>query len=214
MTTPLTYFEGEDGYELKDSILSAIADILKRVTSGTAASVLASGEGSGANLLQATYYPKRMFGIDEVSWIGAMQNLWYYVDPYFSYSNIREEGGTTSEPKDYILNLLADGGSNKKDYILRLYFDATAQKAKADRYTDPAGTGAPVTQLLPPIDFEKLGNLWNAGSLLWSRDLSSSPRKIKTWFDLNSNGVVDTGEYVDFSTTAPAASRRRKACPS
>lgn len=198
---PITYYEGEDGYELEKSILSAISDILRRVTSGTAASVLASGEGSGANLIQATYYPKRMFGSDEVSWIGAMQNLWYYVDPFFSYSNIREEGGTTIEPKDYILNLLADEGTNKKDYILQLYFDTTEQKARAKRFTDPAGTGAPVTQL-PTIDFENLGNLWNAGPLLWSRNLSSSPRTIKTWFDKDSDGVVDPGEYIDFSTTA------------
>ena len=198
---PLTYYEGEDGYELQASITNAISDILRRVTSGTAASVLASGEGSGANLIQATYYPKRQFGDAEVNWIGSMQNLWYYVDPYFSFSNIREEGGTTSEPKDYILNLLADGSPNQKDYILQLYFDATDQKAKAKRFPDTSGTGAPGSQI-DTIDFENLGNLWNAGPLLWSRDLSSSPRTITTWIDKNSNGVFDAGESVSFSTTA------------
>lgn len=197
---PITYYEGEDGYELQNSILRAISDILRRVTSGTAASVLASGEGSGANLIQATYYPKRIFGNDEVSWIGAMQNLWYFVDPYFLYSNIREEGGLT---KDYILDLKADeSADSKKDYILHLYFDATEQKARARRFRDLDGTGAAEIPSFQTIDFENLGNLWNAGTLLWSRDLSSSPRTIKTWLDKNSNGVVDAGEYVAFSATA------------
>lgn len=196
---PITYYEGEDGYELQDSILRAISDILRRVTSGTAASVLASGEGSGANLIQATYYPKRMFGSDEVSWIGAMQNLWYYVDPFFANSNIREEGGT---PKDGILNLKADTSSQANmDYILQLYFDTTEQKARARRIEDLLGDGVAGTQL-PTIDFENLGNLWNAGTLLWSRNLSSAPRTIKTWIDKDSDGVFDAGEYVDFSTTA------------
>lgn len=196
---PITYYEGEDGYELQRSITQAISDILRRVTSGTAASVLASGEGSGANLVQATYYPKRVFGSDEISWIGSMQNLWYYVDPYFSFSNIREEGGTT---KDYILDLLADGTSNSKmDYVLRLYYDSTDRKAMAERLTDDLGTGMTGT-LVDKVVFEKLGNLWNAGPLLWSRDLSTSPRTIKTWIDKNNNGIVNAGEFIDFSTPA------------
>lgn len=198
---PLTYYEGEDGYELQTSITNAISDILRKVSSGTAASVLASGEGSGANLIQATYYPRRVFGNDEVSWIGAMQNLWYYVDPFFSYSNIREEGGTS---KDFILDLKADGSSDaKKDYILQLYFDATDQKARAKRYPDALGIGAPGTQI-DTIDFENLGNLWNAGPLLWSRDLSSTPRTIKTWLDSDADGVVDAGEFIDLSAATYA----------
>lgn len=193
---PLTYYEGEDGYELQRSIMEAISDILRRVTSGTAASVLASGEGSGANLIQATYYPKQQFGNDTVNWIGSLQNLWYYVDPYFVNSTIREEGGTT---KDYILDLKADGTSEtKKDYILQLYFDNSAQKARARRFSDPLGDGIVGTQQLT-VDFENLGNLWNAGIKLWSRNLTTDARTIKTWIDKDNDGIVDSGEYLDFS---------------
>ena len=56
---PITYYEGDDGYNLESSITAAINEILRRAASGTAASVLASGEGSGANLLQSIFYPKR-----------------------------------------------------------------------------------------------------------------------------------------------------------
>lgn len=196
---PLTYYEGEDGYALYDAILAAISDILRRVTSGTAASVLASGEGSGANLVQATYYPKRQFGSDSVNWIGSLQNLWYYVDPFFNFSNIREEGGTS---KDFILDLHADGTSNSRmDYVLQLYFDDTEQKTKAKRYYDEHGKGEPGA-VVDTIDFESLGNLWNAGSLLWSRDITSDPRAIKTWLDKNSNGAVDSGEFIELSASA------------
>ncbi len=197
---PITYFEGDDGYKLEASITNALSDILRQVTSGTAASVLASGEGSGANLIQATYYPRRQFGNDTINWIGSLQNLWYYVDPFFTFSNIREEGGQT---KDYILNLFADGSSDSNmDYVLQLYYDTDDKKARARRFYDELGTGMTGTGSFETIDFENLGNLWNAGPLLWSRDLSSSPRTIKTWLDKDSDGIVDTGEYVDFSTTA------------
>ncbi len=57
---PITYFEGDDGYKLEASITAALNDILRRSASGTAASVLASGEGSGANLLQSIFYPKAL----------------------------------------------------------------------------------------------------------------------------------------------------------
>jgi type IV pilus assembly protein PilY1 len=65
--------------------------MIRRATSGTAASVLASSEGSGANLFQAVFYPKRMFGNDEIDWIGEIHGLWYYIDPYLQNSTIRED---------------------------------------------------------------------------------------------------------------------------
>ena len=86
---PDTYYEADDGAELETSIESALSTMLRRASSGTAASVLASGEGRGANLLQAVFYPRRAFGNDVIGWTGSLQNLWYYVDPLFTYSNIR-----------------------------------------------------------------------------------------------------------------------------
>ena len=62
---PLTYYEGNDGYALETNIRNAIYAILKRTSSGTAASVLASGEGRGANIVQAVFYPKKTF--DDIS---------------------------------------------------------------------------------------------------------------------------------------------------
>jgi len=79
---PDTYYEATEGAELEQAVRNAFSGILKRASSGTAASVLASGEGSGANLLQALFYPRRAVGNDIIWWTGSLQNLWYYVDPF------------------------------------------------------------------------------------------------------------------------------------
>ena len=52
---PDNYYEATDGYEIENAVRNALSTMLKRASSGTAASVLASGEGSGANLIQAVF---------------------------------------------------------------------------------------------------------------------------------------------------------------
>jgi type IV pilus assembly protein PilY1 len=153
---PDTYYEATEGYELEQAIRNALSTILKRASSGTAASVLASGEGSGASLVQAVFYPRRRFGNDIIYWTGSLQNLWFFVDPFFSSSNIRED-----TVKDNVLNL-------QDDYIAQLYFDTGTQSTRARRYEDTDGDGdADVSH--PSVSFEELGNLWEAGEILWDR---------------------------------------------
>ena len=190
---PDNFYEATDGAELETSIEAAFSTMLRRASSGTAASVLASGEGRGANLLQAVFYPRRAFGNDVIGWTGSLQNLWYYVDPLFTYSNIRED--TTA---DEILNL-------QDDYIIRLYFDpGTAAippvppSTKAKRYIDSNGDGAPDSQI-DTVKFEDIGSLWEAGKLLWSRDIAANPRKIYT--TINGTSFLSN----DFSVTNAAA---------
>ena len=88
---PDNFFSASDAYQIKQDLMDAVQDMVSHVTSGTAASVLASGEGSGANLVQATYYPRRRFFDASIDWIGGLQNLWYFVDPKFASSNILED---------------------------------------------------------------------------------------------------------------------------
>jgi len=68
MAIPDTWSGGDTASEIKSSIYAAIQDILSHTTAGTAASVLASREGSGANLLQAVYYPKKLLSNATVDW--------------------------------------------------------------------------------------------------------------------------------------------------
>ena len=173
---PDTFYTADDALSMRSNIMDAVLDMLAKVTSGTAASVLASGEGSGANIAQAIYYPRRSFYTGAVDWAGGLQNFWYFVDPQFVNSNIREEGGT----RDYVLDILADNTTSPtayhQDYILQFYYDSDAQKAKARRFygLSNGGAGAQVDT----VDFESLGNLWEAGKLLWA--MAPSARTIFT----------------------------------
>ena len=163
---PDTFYEATDGQELEQSIRDAFSSILKRASSGTAASVLASGEGSGANLLQAVFYPRRSVGSDIIWWTGSLQNMWYYVDPFFANATIRED--TT---QDNVLNL-------SNDDIVQFYFDPVSQLTQVKRYTsDNNGviTGSDTT-----LSFENINSLWEAGKKLWQRNLTTSSRKIYT----------------------------------
>jgi type IV pilus assembly protein PilY1 len=192
---PDTFYEADEGYALEASIREAFTSILKRASSGTAASVLASGEGRGANLVQAVFYPKRRFGNDIISWTGENQNLWYYVDPFFANSSIRED--TQPDQQLHLVN----------DYIVQLYFDNTSQLTKARRYIDTDGDGDADTQTTT-VPFENILNLWEAGKLLWSRDISTDPRTIYTTINGSSflsGGFTTANEsvlrpYLDVST--------------
>lgn len=167
---PDNFYEATDGAELEVALKNAISNMLSRVASGTAASVLATGEGSGASLIQASFYPRRRFGNDIVTWAGGLQNLWYHLDPLFAKSSIRED--TTQEMPSRTLHL-------KNDYITQFFFDAAAQQTKAARFEDTNGNGTLLTAK-PTVLFENVQNVWEAANLLWARDITASPRTIYT----------------------------------
>lgn len=175
--TPDTFFKADNAAQVKERIIDVILDILRHVSSGSAVSILASGEGSGANLLQAVYFPKKSFGTTEIDWIGKMHNLWYYVDPFLQNSNIRED---TVEDKK--LNL-------SNDYIIRFYYDTTANETLVERFADNNGDGASDGSL-GTGNFDDVKNLWEAGKVLWSRDITTSQRSIYTQL---------SGSFIDFS---------------
>ncbi len=173
---PDTFFTAKSAIEIKNKMVDIILDILKRVYSGTAVSILASGEGQGANLLQAVFYPKRSLGLTqaEIDWTGVIQNLWYHIEPYEHLSTIRED-----TVKDYHLYL-------NQDWITSIYFDENEQKAMAAICPDSDGDGdcdgAPTVK-----DFEELKNLWEAGIKLFQRDPST--RTIYT--NINDDSALD-----------------------
>jgi type IV pilus assembly protein PilY1 len=172
--------------------MNAVQDILAHATSGTAASVLASGQGSGANLVQAAYYPVRQFYNTNIAWTGTLQNLWYYIDPTFQNTSIREDDGGR------VLNLTTV--SSAKDYITNFYFDTTQQKAAAQLYSslDIPHLGQ-TGSLFSTIDFEDIANLWEAGVLLWNR--AASTRTIYTPLDTSLTGGTLTLNSALTATT-------------
>ncbi|HEY5974987.1 MAG TPA: pilus assembly protein PilY [Geobacteraceae bacterium] len=160
--------------DLKDTLQQIAAG----AASGTAASILSNSEGSGANILQAVFYPTKIFANQtSASWIGEMQNLWYYVDPYIQNSTIRED--TNGDLK---LGLLSDN-------VARFTFDTTTDKTMVQLYQDTNGDGTGDAAIGGLIDPDYVKSIWRAGKLLWQRDLSASPRTIKT--TINGTTLID-----------------------
>jgi type IV pilus assembly protein PilY1 len=161
---PNTYYEAQQGDQLKSALQSAFEDILSKVSSGTSASIVNNRGQSGANLYQAVFYPKKSFDSTDLYWTGELQNLWYYLDPKLQTSSIRED---TND--DWKLDL-------KADRKVTVDYDTTKNQTVANWYLDSTGDGS--------FTFEKTGTpddvhaLWRAGRLLHYR--SPGSRTIKT----------------------------------
>jgi len=179
---PDNYFSAPSGYELEEALTSAITDILKRVSSGSAASVLATGEHSGANILQALFYPTKYFGTDQVNWIGKLQALWFYLGPFVS--NIRED---TVQDKE--LNL-------EDDYVISFFLDTQSNQTKVHVWEDTNGDGQPDNQQQDK-SIEDIASIWEGGKNLWS--MAPEDRKIWTDVDLNSDGKItpDDDSFIE-----------------
>lgn len=168
---PDTYFFASDPTKIEEGLDNAFADIMRRMASGTAASILNNSEGSGANLIQAVFFPEREFeNGSKVRWSGELHGLWYYLDPYLQNSSIREDSDDNS-----ILGL-------SEDRIVRFYYDGN--QTLVDRFVDTnrdgAADGAAVdTGIIP----EAVHSLWMAGDRLNSRNVTSHPRSIITTLD-------------------------------
>jgi type IV pilus assembly protein PilY1 len=198
---PLTYYEGNDGYALEKNIKKAITDITARAASSTAVSVLSSSEGSGANLVQALFYPKRTFSTGaEISWTSDLMNYWYYLDPYFKNAQIRED--TIHDELDSTLLDL------KSDFITSFYFDGGQEKTLAARCQDTDGDGDCDTAV-DTVRIEDAKAIWRAGVNLWWTDPAA--RTIKTSLDGSNLISFDTGnrdaldDYLGLTTNVTAA---------
>jgi type IV pilus assembly protein PilY1 len=155
---PDTYFEPKNGSQLEQSLLRAFNDILARISSGTASSILSNSEGSGANLLQAVFYPKKYFeGSTEATWIGEIQNFWYHLDPFLNNSTVRED---TNSDKKLELN---------QDKIVRFYFDTSLNQTLVRSWDDADGNGVADTGTDTVKMPDDVKSLWKAGQLLWER---------------------------------------------
>ena len=160
---------------LSKELREVFQDVAAKAASGTAASILSNSEGSGANILQAVFYPKKIHeNSTSVNWTGEMQNLWYFVDPYINNSTIRED-----TDNDLKLNLV-------NDYIVRFAFVEGDDKTMVQRFVDSNGDGTADTSVGALIDPDAVKSIWRAGRQLWSR---TAARTIKT--TLNGTSLVD-----------------------
>ncbi len=99
--------------------------------------MIGSSEGSGGNMLQGLFYPKKGFDNVEVTWIGELKDLWYFIDPYILRSSVREDTDSNNRL------------SISKDFVLKYTWNETEQKTYVKKYRD----ATPATQdpRLPPV---------------------------------------------------------------
>lgn len=188
--------------DLYNELDAAFQKISGAAASGTAASVLATGEGSGANLIQALFYPELIVGGTKVTWSGSLKNMWYFIDPRLGNSSIRADSDSDRE-----LELTNDD-------IVHFRFDQADNITKADLYRDADGDGIKDT-LLPysSVYFENVKSIWEASGQLWST--SPGDRMIYTTTDgarreLFNTPLTDTSPLISLlqaGTNKPLAER-------
>ena len=190
-TGPYGYFEGKDPGELKTAITNVFNEIIKQVSSGTAASVVSTSEESGANILQALFWPKRYFDNGtSVNWSGTLYALWMYLGPFASSQEIRENSDTEGESTS-VKNLTL------KDKVIQFYTDNSTGETRITVCDDLQGNGR-----LTDCDNESLSYLktvWNAGLQLWRT--SPDERKIFTDVDNLTDNSTE-GNFISSNASA------------
>lgn len=180
---PDTYYQASDGAALESQLMAAITDILKRATSGTAISVLAtSGSGAG-NIFQAYFLPAKTIvdsgGTRDLTWLGHLLSF-----------NIDSNGSLR----------------DKTNQCIAFSFDTVQNQTLINTLSESAGIcGTTVTGSTALTSYTNYN--WDAGDKLLAK--TPDTRWIFTFLDENNNGVVDgntngtldSGEVYQFKTT-------------
>jgi type IV pilus assembly protein PilY1 len=173
---------------LETALTDAFLAISKRAAAGTAASVLGERGQLGMNVLQAVFYPSKLFATGEkLSWIGYMNNIWYYNDRAGIISNLRED-----TVENDVLNLL-------NDYVMEFAF--INQELKIQRWQDTDGNGTPNTAITPDITLDDFKPVWEAGEILQNR---VTERVIYVNDNVNTYPKIRGGSLTTFTTANKA----------
>lgn len=169
---PDNFFYASDPSDLKNQLDNAIRAILRRAASGTASSIIGAGKGSGANLLQAFFFPEKdvisSSGAEStLTWIGFLQNFWFEVDPLLRFTNIRDDSsnpnGTGAASPDLTLN-------QQEDAVIAFQFDSALGKTQIFRFLDVSPFGEPDLNPATPAvtEIDAAYSLWEAGLNLFT----------------------------------------------
>lgn len=192
---PDTYYEASDGYSLERELLAAINAILKRASSGTAASVVSNSRSGEGAVYQSIFYPATTGGANTVKWVGQVHSL--LSD---AHGNLRE-----------------DTNGNKKldlaDDLFIVFGDDTLEKYKdsdADGIFDDTDAGPLTINNLSEFTLSDINYLWSSNDWLneltdavnqRSYESTAQQRYIFTFVDADGDMVPDSGEVKDFTAT-------------
>jgi type IV pilus assembly protein PilY1 len=191
---PDTYYEANDGYELERQLLAAIESILKRASSGTAASVVSNSRSGEGAVYQSIFYPAETVNGNTIKWVGQVHAL--LAD---AHGNMREDTN-----KNQQLDLDEDLFIVFGETTVQRYRDADHNGIFDENDEGPVADADKRTE----FKFSELNYLWSSSGWLNSlKDAtnqrpyaSTAPqRHIITFADRNGDMVADSNEVKDFT---------------
>jgi len=208
---PDTYYYVTNPLELQKQLNNSFADILRRASSGTAASVISNSRSGEGAVYQSIFYPANNdFLPNTVTWVGDVQSLLVDVN-----GNLREDTNG-DHALNIVKNLSATDKSTQCGDLISVYNGNTVNK-----YADCSGNSVlDTTQLVSTGTTNSLKYLWRAGNWLNSNNLDpltqrtwgSSPltagdanlnrRYIFTFIDNNQSMVPDSNEVQPFQCSS------------
>ena len=190
---PDNYFESSNVDDLQDRLMATITAILRKSSSGTAISVLATSATGEGSVYQAYFYTSTVgqFGAN-VKWTGYAQGL--FIDHLGNFREDTDQDGKLIYENDYIVKTRYDNVSTS----------LTFGKVLVDKFGDPNGDGAAdsATPTISGLELKDIRPFWEAGKQL--ANTASTARNLLTWVDSDNDGTVDPGEQMQFSTANSA----------
>ncbi len=196
---PDTYFYVNDPTELESTLNKAFARILKRLSAGSAASVVSGSRSGEGALYQAVFWPSKIDEEgNEVVWTGDVHAFLVGED-----GNLYEDTNGNSR---------FDAGTDKR---VILYYDEGLGRTMACVNGSVVNGSCSVASK----EIEEVSYLWSSAEWLNSNLLFTSSnratysssnhgRYLFTWFDKDEDGVVDdtsgidsSGEVLEFDAT-------------
>ncbi len=198
---PDSYFYVQNPTRLQDKLNQAFARILKRISSGSAASVVSGSRSGEGALYQAVFWPSLFDdSSNEITWVGDVHG--FLVGP---------EGNLYEDTND---DLRYDHGDDKR---VRVFYDEGEGRSLAcvgGELVNGTCTGS-VKEL------ENVNYLWSAAEWLMNAvpeplvqrsqympsNENTDYRYLFTWFDADQDGVVDdtsidtSGEVIEFTSS-------------
>ena len=218
------YYDSNSPKQLEEDLLKIFNSLRQRASAGSAASVVSSSRGGEGAVYQAIFWPELTrndaAGIKQVvNWAGDVRALFidsngYLFDdsaPPFNqlYTEDTNGDGTLVDSEDVNHNGVLDG-----DRRVIVYYDADAGRSKACYNTSIYSSGVcdngddlddvaflwRASDWLNSLSESDLANNRHPVTIMRADDITSgeNKRQIYTWDDLNNNGSVDAGEWIDF----------------
>ncbi len=197
---PDNFFESANADDLQDRLMATITAILRKSSSGTAISVLATSASGEGSVYQAYFYTSTVGqGGANVRWTGYAQGL--FIDHLGNFREDTNQDGKLVYEQDYIVKTRYDNVATSLTFgqvLVDKYGDTNGDGAADQVDANADGVLDPAVPAISGLGLKDILPFWEGGKQL--ANLASSSRNLLTWVDTDNDGLVDAGEEMQFST--------------